>query len=368
MFAGEWRQHLTDAAGKPLGVVEDPRRVSIGGKRVVYEAPTAGVLLAVRGLRRQAQGDHQGFVEDLPAGLALARNLRHRSDRLSGGAGLQVEAALLNGLDRWLEKFDGRPELLGQALALLLGHEAESPPFTDQQKAEYLLAMTRLGRPEEWLQDCLPHDPGRGKPGEAGRGQLEVAAVGLAWQVPWEAERQRRILRALHQGDPDQWRAARAGGPPALVACLDRLPVHGSHRPGPHLCRLRAAQLKVALRLYQAKEGKPAERLSALVAKGYLGEVPQDPFDGKPFRYRLSPGEDILWPDDGQGPFPGARPGGAPGGRKVTVPAGQGILWSVGEDGQDDGGRRQVSTGNERTKLGEDRIFLVPLPPRKAGN
>jgi hypothetical protein len=46
------------------------------------------------------------------------------------------------------------------------------------------------------------------------------------------------------------------------------------------------------------------------------------------------------------------------------VPAGQGILWSVGDDRVDDGGRRQGLHPSvaQRTAPGEDLIFLVPLP------
>jgi hypothetical protein len=45
------------------------------------------------------------------------------------------------------------------------------------------------------------------------------------------------------------------------------------------------------------------------------------------------------------------------------VPAGQGILWAVGEDHHDDGGVQQgkLSSG---TTFGEDLIYLVPPPPR----
>jgi hypothetical protein len=211
------------------------------------------------------------------------------------------------------------------------------------------------------------------------------------------------------------------------------------------VARLHVAQLQVALRLYQAKTGKPAEELALL--KDYLAEVPTDPFDGRPFRYRLSKGEKIVWPEDnpenvppgaagggmGPGPMPpggapampgmggpvmGGLPGGAPalpgppggagpappapavggaggmmgaggpGGQAMPppeewrppvkqVPAGQGILWSVGEDRQDDGGVRQPGVGGPPGGMGgfdarqapavpgEDLIYLVPLPPSK---
>jgi hypothetical protein len=105
------------------------------------------------------------------------------------------------------------------------------------------------------------------------------------------------------------------------------------------LTRLRAAALKAALRLYQAEKGRPAPALEALVPD-YLPAVPADPFDLRPFRYRLSASERL----ESTGAFGVPRP--------RFVPAGQGILWSVGNDLRDDGGKR----------FGEDEVFVVPLP------
>ena len=73
-----------------------------------------------------------------------------------------------------------------------------------------------------------------------------------------------------------------------------------------------------------------------------LDPIPPDPFDGHPFRYRLSKGEKIVWPDDPDPFQPGAAApaamGGVAGGDVMEapqeptreVPAGQGILWSIG--------------------------------------
>ena len=59
--------------------------------------------------------------------------------------------------------------------------------------------------------------------------------------------------------------------------------------------RLHAGQLKLALRQYQIEQGRPADALALLVPR-YLPAIPLDPFDGQPFRYRLSRGEFIVWP------------------------------------------------------------------------
>jgi len=148
----------------------------------------------------------------------------------------------------------------------------------------------------------------------------------------------------------------------------------------------RAGLLKLALRLYQADNGKPAETLDELVPK-YLPSIPLDPFDyyGKPFRYRLSRGEEIDWPPDpllsGSTIPPPAEPPVAaeppddlfpwlPPRPRRKIPAGQGILWSVGEDKIDNGGHRQTGSYDGLPGNGgafydkEDIIYLVPLPAK----
>jgi hypothetical protein len=152
-------------------------------------------------------------------------------------------------------------------------------------------------------------------------------------------------------------------------------------RPKRYIADSSAARLKVALRLYQAKEGKLPTNLAELVPH-YLPSVPIDPFDGKPFRYRVSRGEDLIWLNNNpngagwppmQAPQPPPLPpqmGGAPPGMLAgpppqptkTVPAGQGILWSVGEDGHDDRGRQHTTS---TTSPGEDLIYLVPPPTQR---
>ena len=123
----------------------------------------------------------------------------------------------------------------------------------------------------------------------------------MAWLVPWEHARQERILpRHCIYGDQQQQRLAhrpakrpRAAGsnsaPTTLLGYFDKHEEALSPSPA-NLCAARAMQLKLALRWYQADNGKPADNLDELVPK-YLPSIPIDPYDGEPFRYRLSHGE-----------------------------------------------------------------------------
>lgn len=57
--------------------------------------------------------------------------------------------------------------------------------------------------------------------------------------------------------------------------------------------RIEAARLRIALRLYERNAGHLPSRLDGLVERGYLPDVPRDPFDRNQFRY--SPERRIIW-------------------------------------------------------------------------
>src|SRR5262249_38799092 len=116
----------------------------------------------------------------------------------------------------------------------------------------------------------------------------------------------------------------------------------------------RGERLRLALALYHVEEGKPAAKLPDLVPR-YLAEVPADPYDGRPFRYRISSGKPVderVLKNRKEAWVP--RP----------VPVGQGVVWSVGPDGEDDGARKQGLSWrmDPRTWAGRgmDAVFIVP--------
>jgi len=161
----------------------------------------------------------------------------------------------------------------------------------------------------------------------------------------------------------------------------------------------RATILKLALSMYELETGEVAKSLDQLVPK-YLASIPLDPDDEKPFRYRVSKGDDCIYTEPyrdesidesggmggpesggpaGFGPPGGGAMMGGPGDEwgpmmpmlfperpdRVIVPLrkDQGVLWCVGPDKTDDGGRWQFLSEQSRG-MREDRIFLVPMPPK----
>lgn len=380
LFTDEDWQVLHDAAALPAGMIEDPRNMTLLTRlAAAREAPSLGTVLTARGLQKQAEGDPAVFVRHLDTGLAVVRNLANHAPEIVVPIALSTEDTLLHGVERWLERLDGRPDLLRQALTALTRHTREMPePYREIALVAYLICRNGLDQPQTWL----PY---------AGSMGPQAALVALIRQVPWERQRQERLVRL--QFDRQYGGAGTAGAAyPWQFALLPALPVKGQRYAQGMPRRqvlLEATRLMVGLRLYQAEKTTPARRLSQLVPE-VLPAVPADPFGGGPFRYRLSKGEEIVWPADAvlaEGASGGAAAGGmgmpgaaaapamggppgmpgmmpAPPEPKRKIPAGQGILWSVGEDRIDDRGHRQ-GAGDMSSLPGSDLIYLVPLPLRK---
>lgn len=133
----------------------------------------------------------------------------------------------------------------------------------------------------------------------------------------------------------------------------------------------RAVQIQLAIRLYCLERGEPVRDIRQLVPK-YLPAIPEDPYSGKPFAYRLSTAEEIGVDFGGRRPPPPAEVGSPmattvifgnstpqPG---IAVVENTGIVWSTGPDGENNGGRRTPPRGSFPGQ-GQDWVFVVP-PPR----
>ena len=371
---------LCQAADYPVGVVEFNKDMTFDQNLDRWRhAVVFNQLLAVRGLQLQSRGDHKSFVEYLRIGLAVSRNLQHFAPIGIAHFGRAAEDVWPPALDHWLRRLEGPADEVGEQLkrvqAILREHEEKLPDESEIRKMARLIASNSLDQiPEKMLEFEVEH---RAKEDSQLR-RAELEAASLMWRMPWERERHHRILRVSFEGDNRQRRQAREWGGPMLGGFgprEDRVP-----RGNRYFAQWHASQLKVALRRYQAKTDKLPATLDALVP-AYLPAIPTDPFDRQPFRYRVSQGEKIGWFEEAEaaGAVPGGMPqagGAAPPAQAGMpglfnpppppptrfVPAGEGILWSVGEDLHDDGGAQQGKLPSA-TNFGEDIIYLVP-PPR----
>jgi hypothetical protein len=265
-------------------------------------------------------------------------------------------------MERWLGTVGPRADLLRAALTELNRHEAQLPPLVDYFKMDYFLFQKdRDGRP--------PLPP----PGPASETRAADWLLALAGRAPWEEQRETRLVHSLaaqalerlqrplwerpaEPEDPRRIRPVPFGLEMAYFFFLQPSAVERMRRAEARgLCDLRGTRLQVALALYQAEKGKPAPALDALVPE-YLPAVPVDPYSGLPFHYRVSKGEEIETGfADPVGEVPAFR----------KVAPGQGIVWSVGPDGADQGGKRDGAYLDDAEHRqwaihGFDRVFIVP--------
>ncbi len=287
-----WPDKLAETVRRPLGVVEDVQSRFPGDRTTAtfrnQDAEVVQVLVA-RGLQLQARGDPAVFLEHLETGLALIRQLRHLAPAPLYPIAEPAERDLLRGVERWLERLHGRPDLLRRALELLRRHEQATAEEADNAyRADYLIAMNAVRRPESWACQVVR--------GQHAEGDLLAALMATAWQTPWEQARLQRLIRQL----------ANEGG----VACpLPSLLSRKVLFPGYHSWNtyapfkdtttpVQARKVMVALRLFQAEAGRPARNLEELTPN-ILPSVPIDPGTGEPIDYWLSDGkENPDWPEE----------------------------------------------------------------------
>jgi hypothetical protein len=414
--APDWSRELRTGAAGPLGLIEDPRHVTLFTRMESLEqCRWAAALLTARALQLQARGEDQEALDHLLTVLALSRQLRHKAIAASWLVGTAVERMGLEGLGRWLEhpsplelllermnawapeglgrwsEHPGpRPELVRKALVELGRHEEAQPQPGDVVKAEYLVLRNNLDDPTLLA---------RMYASSSGEPQPSIEAVNFSLQMPTEKARALRIVNAVYAGwlqaadadfatvaaqAPGDARGGRAQwveqmllgewlpgrGPDAALSRAElarfveqswmvNLISAEAWRMSPclthanSLARVRGTRLQLALALYEMEEGKPAPVLEVLSPRTLL-DLPRDPFNGQPFHYRVSEGESILWrPQATDEPD-----------RYRKVPPGWGIVWSVGPDQVDSGGVAQGTSDSWRDVRGSgrnfDMIFLVP--------
>ncbi len=131
------------------------------------------------------------------------------------------------------------------------------------------------------------------------------------------ADNENRFARYYLKNNPSEWLH-----PIKLASALWQS--HNSQKTAKERHDLAAARLRlllveIALRCYQADQGKPAENLQALVPK-YLKQVPLDPFSNQPLVYHIAK---TNW-----------------------------TLYSVGPDRKDDGGQPLGKVAANSTSIG----------------
>ena len=363
----------------PVAIFEHPRlTASTGGSVTLENGRGMAVVVLSHGLYRQTAGDPAAFPADLRTGLAVGRSMRNGSITAALHRGNDVTALALAATSKWLARVDGRPELIRGVLEEVLRDEravmtrvlpdgttvkAElmsagwGEPFdpVPHQLADRYVVREQMKDPSGWLPPLVT-PPGRDKDAP----NPEVDLVAFAWSVPWERERTRRLvaygLEPEHAADYRRLTRGRPGAALLAVrpvasgelAALDRFL---------RACR-RGLVVSLACRLYRHDRGAFPPDLAALVP-AYLPDVPPDPYSpaGAALHYRV-PAEDEFLPE------PSVVTPGKAAPPPTRIRAGQPVVWSVGPDGVDGGGRTAPFVISPATRA-SDLVFVVPLPPAR---
>jgi ABC-type transport system involved in multi-copper enzyme maturation permease subunit len=354
-----WHESATAAAGYPIGIYEYPQLQSMNSAPALSldAAKRMAIAFLARGLQRQ-NVDPSEFLRRFRTAIILAKTLRNGSSVNSYQAGLEIERSALLALDQWLDRLPANSGQFRPMLKVVALAEPSSPfDSTPYFLAERYVLREAMKSPGQWLNHLIV-PPG----GNLETVAPEVDLVAFAWAFPWERERTRRIVGlgfeaglpisySVVQGRPGVGLLIGRARSPKEVEEMERL--MSSHR--------RAALLKVALRAYRAQEGEYPESLDALVRNKYLERLPDDPFaNQQPFGYRISVGEELTTPPVRSTSERSVDPRFNMPPETFSVPHGQPILWSVGQDQIDQSGKSvpvMISLGLTRP---QDLVYLVP--------
>ncbi len=300
-FANDWDIVAREIVKKPLGPIENPRGLIYTTPfRDMSDSRQVIVYLLARGYQKQMAGDPEVYLTCLETALAITRNARTQQPTICHLISISGEANALESVSGWLERLDGRPDLLRKLIAVLDHHTATRPPESMEMfTVERMIARNTFNAPSQWLKQTLidrmhPANRSSEKSPVAARAELEANLLSFSWVVPWERERLHRII-GLGNDNKNQLvrisEMARFTGDNFLEE-LGARPPYGVTSSSLVVTRARMQTTKAAVCLYRAEVGSLPPTLDALVPK-YLPAVPLDPFDGKPIRYRISAGETI---------------------------------------------------------------------------
>ncbi|HEV8000326.1 MAG TPA: hypothetical protein VGP63_10630 [Planctomycetaceae bacterium] len=312
---------------------------------------TAARTFVSLALLEAAQLNAQGHVDEAWGWYRSALRSSRHIGMHAGAIWRMVGCAMLANATDPVIAWSARPEVtatqLRKALDDLRAIDAMTPPPSDCLKAEYLLTKNSLDGVEAGLGGVATVLNALGAHEHSRRSLRWIFANWLS-----QADRPRFQRTPIHPGKPEVYELDSSAPPGSPSAAEIQNQFGGSSfRVDLRLAELflpagfavmdstdreqarRAALiLALALQLYAREHGELPADLSALVAAGYLKEIPADPFGkGEPFHYRrgANPGEGTL-------------------------------LWSVWVDGVDQGGKAIAETAPEQSP--GDKCFPIKVP------
>jgi hypothetical protein len=389
-----WHVLVASAAERPLGIFEHPLKIGTSGvaKNVLEYARQMSVALLARGLQLQVRGDSAAFIPHFRAVLNIARSMRNGSAVACLEMGNAIERIALLALDRWTEhladeqtlwlrtamaplpppldnalaaEFEAAtavPQalLLKAAIAQLESRDSTEPFDAGKQfLVERHILREAMKAPGEWLPQVLAI------PSTDNMGTTDpvVDLISLAWAVPWEKERTRRLVGQGYEANGPFDDSLLRGRPGTNLFIRNRTPADLAELDRQIRTNRRAGILKLALRAYRIERGNYPDALNELWTAGYVHRPLPDPYDEtREFGYEISPREMIL-----------KQPPRSQTERIIITqePAewkvfhGQARIWSVGPDGVDHGGLNPPGPIVAVTGRADDVVYIVPVGPKQ---
>jgi hypothetical protein len=316
------------------------------------------VALDARECLRPSRGDLSGAWGDILALFRMADQLATSTPSLTQmNLAIQLHHQAIALAFDWLADARQSPETIRRALADLKAMPP-LPNLAEAMRVESFIIERTLDQSGDDLAHLLL--PGQGDARPSPLWYLHFARVVAA---PWERQRARRICRRIVAElipitGVEPWnRAARTdlipwADPDFLGSTLTRRLLPSFEAALQSLDReltsrkaLEQATALVAWKLDHA--GEYPETLQALVP-GLLDRLPLDPFSGRPFGYVRSEGDTVASPVS-ETPCP--------------VTKGQRLLYSVGPDRKDDGGKASSDIYKQMFFRGwtiGDYVYVIP--------
>jgi len=306
----------------------------------LQEVGAIRLLLRLDAIRREETGDIEGALISCRAILNTGRSIGDEPTAISQLVRLSCWKVAVRGLERTLAQGESS-ELTLEALQRLLEDEAEQPLLlllarSERATIHQFLEVAEAGRFDRAtygmmsrtrsykLDNFLDRAKARGCHSAYLRFLTECVEIA---KLPPEEQVER--FKKLEMKEPEFVPEIMAGfnkdsGFKILAATFHR-----------NLAFLRCSIVAVAVERYRLANGRWPERLDDLVPR-YLTKIPTDLYDGQPLRYRRVP--------DGV------------------------LIYTVGEDGKDDGGRRvRIKAGSPDADVGfqlwdPERRHQTPRP------
>ena len=346
-----WWEQAAEAAAKPIGVYESPALANTAATTAAAldNARKMAVAILARGLQKHAAGDPRAFVPAFRTVVVLARNLRNGGGHLALVVGIEVERIALVAADGWLERRGTPPDQMN-ALARVATEADDRAPFDPRPHllSDRFIIRGVMQAPNQWLTGVLDL---RGRDPESAAAEADLVA--LAWAVPWEKERTRRLVGLAPEAAPRPTINALVVGRPGSALIARGRSAADVTDDETHLrVTRRVTILKAAVLAFQTEHKRAPEAPTELVASASLARLPEDPYtEGRPLGYRVSDGQPLV------GRARASTPGRPDEPLVVPVQVGQVVVWSVGPDRVDQGGK--VPPAGPRA---EDLVFLLPAP------